>query len=55
MLGLQCWGIGAIGALTPESVPFAAPLVAAGAHLVYGPSLARDRVAGTSKFLLWAE
>ncbi len=55
LLGVQCWLVGAIGALTPENVPLAASLVAVGASLVFGPSLARGRATGTSRFLLWAE
>jgi hypothetical protein len=55
LLGVQCWVVGVIGALTPENVPLAASLVAVGAYLVFGPSFARGRAAGTSKFLLRAE
>jgi len=55
LLGVQCWLVGAIGSLTPENLSLAAALTAVGAYLVFGPSLARGRVAGTSKFLLWAE
>jgi len=55
LLGVQCWLVGAVGALTPENVPLAASLVAVGAYLVFGPSFARGRATGTSKFLLWAE
>ncbi|UPV73383.1 hypothetical protein M0R89_12600 [Halorussus limi] len=58
LLGVQCWIIGALGvfgALTPAGALLAAPLVALGTYLVFAPALARANVAGTSRFLLWAE
>ena len=54
-LGGQFWTLGALGALTVHSVPFATVLIAVGVHLVLSPVLASGRSAGPSKFLLRAE